>query len=59
MSPGMTVLERLAALEDIKLLKARRDRFLDTKDWDALEQSIVRVPHRRCDCGSRAEHGRW
>jgi hypothetical protein len=26
---GMMVLERLAALEDSKLLKARRDRFVD------------------------------
>ncbi len=34
---GMTVLQRLEALEEIKLLKARRDRFVDTKDWDALE----------------------
>jgi hypothetical protein len=30
---GMTILERLAAIEDIKLLKARRDRANDTKDW--------------------------
>lgn len=29
---GLTVLERLEAIEDIKLLKARRDRFVDTKD---------------------------
>ncbi|TVV76628.1 nuclear transport factor 2 family protein [Sphingomonas solaris] len=31
---GMTDLERLLALEEIKLLKARRDRAVDTKDWD-------------------------
>ncbi|MCB2060527.1 MAG: nuclear transport factor 2 family protein [Novosphingobium sp.] len=31
---GMSDLERLVALEDIKLLKARRDRAVDTKDWD-------------------------
>lgn len=30
----MTDLERLVALEDIKLLKARRDYAVDTKDWD-------------------------
>jgi hypothetical protein len=42
---GMTILERLAALEDIKLLKARRDRFVDTKDWDALE--ALHVPEHR------------
>lgn len=42
---GMGVLERLAALEDIKLLKARRDRFVDTKDWAALEE--LHVPEHR------------
>lgn len=31
---GMTDLERLVAIEDIKNLKARRDRAVDTKDWD-------------------------
>jgi hypothetical protein len=41
----MAVLERLAALEDITLLKARRDRFVDTKDWDALE--ALHVPEHR------------
>ncbi len=30
-------LERLLALEDIRLLKARRDRAVDTKDWAMLE----------------------
>lgn len=30
----MTDIERLLAIEDIKLLKARRDRAVDTKDWD-------------------------
>lgn len=30
----MTDLERLIAIEDIKQLKARRDRAVDTKDWD-------------------------
>lgn len=29
----MSDIERLLALEDIKLLKARRDRAVDTKDW--------------------------
>lgn len=32
--PPMTELERLLAIEEIKLLKARRDRAVDTKDWD-------------------------
>lgn len=30
----MTDLEALFATEEIKLLKARRDRAVDTKDWD-------------------------
>jgi hypothetical protein len=31
---SMTELERLIAIQEIKLLKARRDRALDTKDWE-------------------------
>ena len=31
---GMTDVERMLALEDIFRLKGRRDRALDTKDWD-------------------------
>ena len=31
---GMSDIEWLIALEEIKLLKARRDRAVDTKDWD-------------------------
>lgn len=31
---GMDELAQLVALEEIKLLKARRDRAADTKDWD-------------------------
>lgn len=30
----MTEIEELMAREEIKLLKARRDRAVDTKDWD-------------------------
>jgi len=30
----MTDIERLIAIEDIKMLKARRDRAADTKDWE-------------------------
>jgi hypothetical protein len=37
----MTIFERFEAIEEIKLLKARRDRFVDTKDWDALESPDV------------------
>lgn len=31
---GMTDIEQLLALEEIKKLKAQRDRAVDTKDWD-------------------------
>lgn len=31
---AMSDLERIVALEDIRMLKARRDRAVDTKDWD-------------------------
>ena len=41
----MSILERLEAIEDIKVLKARRDRFVDTKDWEALE--ALHVPDHR------------
>lgn len=34
---GMSDVERLVAIEDIKLLKARRDRATDTKDWATYE----------------------
>jgi hypothetical protein len=34
---GMTDLERLVAIDQIKQLKARRDRAVDTKDYVALE----------------------
>jgi hypothetical protein len=33
----MSDIERLVAIEEIKRLKARRDRAVDTKDWDAYE----------------------
>ena len=33
----MDPVERLLALEEIKALKARYFRFVDTKDWDGLE----------------------
>ncbi len=36
---GLTDIEYLLALEEIKLLKARRDRAVDTKDW-ALYRSL-------------------
>lgn len=33
----MTPIDQLLALEEIRLLKARRDRAVDTKDWDGYE----------------------
>ena len=33
-SPALTLLEELAAVREIELLKARRDRAADTKDWE-------------------------
>ena len=33
----MTIVERLDAIEHIKVLKARYLRFVDTKHWDAFE----------------------
>lgn len=41
---GMTALDRLLAIEDIKLLKARRDRAADTKNW-ALYLSLHAPDH--------------
>lgn len=37
MDPVMSDLERLVALEDIRALKARRDRAIDAKDWETFE----------------------
>lgn len=34
---GMSDIERLVALEEIRSLKARRDRALDCKDWETFE----------------------
>ena len=44
-SDDQPLLERLAALEDIRVLKARRDRLVDTKDWAALEALHVPEHH--------------
>lgn len=35
---GMSDIEQLLAIEEIKLLKARRDRACDTKDWDLYRE---------------------
>ena len=34
---GMSDIEWLVALEEIRQLKARRDRYVDAHDWAALE----------------------
>lgn len=39
----MTELETLLAIEEIKLLKARRDRAVDSKDWDTY--LALHAPH--------------
>lgn len=38
---GMTDLERLLAIEEIKQLKARYFRSMDTKDWDNFEATMA------------------
>jgi hypothetical protein len=47
-------LEKLKALEEIALLKARRDRAADTKDW-ALYESLHAPDH----VSENGDYGRW
>lgn len=47
-------IERLKALGEIKLLKARRDRAADTKDW-ALYESLHAPDH----VSENGDYGRW
>ena len=47
-------LEKLRALEEISLLKARRDRAADTKDWD-LYLSLHAPDH----VSENGDYGRW
>lgn len=47
-------LEKLKALEEIWLLKARRDRAADTKDW-ALYESLHAPDH----VSENGDYGRW
>jgi hypothetical protein len=51
---GMNGIEELLAIEDIKKLKARRDRAVDTKDWD-LYLSLHAPDHVSHNDG----HERW
>lgn len=51
---ALTGIEKLKALEEIKLLKARRDRAADTKDW-ALYESLHAPDH----VSENGDYGRW
>ncbi len=51
---GLTGIEKLKALEEIALLKARRDRAADTKDW-ALYESLHAPDH----VSENGDYGRW
>lgn len=50
----LTDLERLAAIEEIALLKARRDRAADTKDW-ALYEALHAPDH----VSENGDYGQW
>ena len=50
----MIGIERLKALREIELLKARRDRAADTKDW-ALYESLHAPDH----VSENGDYGRW
>ncbi len=47
-------IDKLVALEEIYLLKARRDRAADTKDW-ALYESLHAPDH----CSENGDYGSW
>lgn len=49
-----SAIDKLLALEQIKLLKARRDRAADTKDW-ALYESLHAPDHR----SENGDYGTW
>lgn len=51
---ALTSLAKLQALEEIGLLKARRDRAADTKDW-ALYESLHAPDH----VSENGDYGRW
>ncbi|GGA37434.1 nuclear transport factor 2 family protein [Sphingomonas psychrolutea] len=51
---ALTGLDKLQALEEIALLKARRDRAADTKDW-ALYESLHAPDH----VSENGDYGRW
>jgi SnoaL-like domain len=51
---ALSGIERLMALDEIKLLKAQRDRAADTKDW-ALYESLHAPDH----VSENGDYGRW
>ncbi len=51
---GMSDIERLVALEDIRMLKARRDQAIDTKDWELYHS--LHAPHH---VSHNEGHPRW
>jgi len=51
---GLSGIEMLTALEEIKLLKARRDRAADTKDYELYES--LHAPDHVSENG---DYGRW
>ena len=51
---GLSDIEQLLAIEEIKLLKARRDRAADTKDW-ALYEALHAPDH----VSENGDYGRW
>jgi len=50
----LSAIAKLSALEEIRLLKARRDRAADTKDW-ALYESLHAPDHR----SENGDYGTW
>ncbi len=54
MSDSLSGIEKLKALEEIGLLKARRDRAADTKDWNLYES--LHAPDHVSENG---DYGRW
>lgn len=50
----LTGIEMLLAIEEIRLLKARRDRACDTKDW-ALYEALHAPDH----VSENGDYGRW
>jgi uncharacterized protein (TIGR02246 family) len=50
--------QRLLDIEEIKSLKARYFRSLDTKDWDAFGQVFARDAHMEVPEGGLSEDGR-